>query len=87
MQNTTMKVENLSTQESKLIEHIRSGKYNSILVKFKEGQPNSVELSQTHTTDRRVIDILRDDPFQTITIKTQRGRIAYIESIQKQKLA
>lgn len=81
-----MKVEKLSAQESKLIEFIRSGKYSSILLKFKEGQPNSVELSQTHATDRRVIDILRDDPFQNITIKTHKGRIAHIESIQKQKL-
>lgn len=87
MQHKTTQVQNLTSNEIELIQLMRSGQYNSILIKIKDDQPNSVELCQTHATNRRIVDILQDDPFQTITIKTHRGRIAHLESTHKQKLA
>gem|GEM_PF-3057432 len=87
MQDTATTFKDLSPQEIKLIQLIRSEKYQSIQIKFREGQPASVELKQIHAVNRRVVDLLQDDPFQTIILKTHRGRITHLESTRKEQLS
>lgn len=73
----------LTPQESKILSLIRSGKYQTINIRFKENSPYSLDLTQNHDPKKRLVDLLRQNPYQNLTVKSHQGKITHIEQTTK----
>jgi hypothetical protein len=77
----------ISTAEKTLLENIRSGKYSSITVTFKNSKLDLLELTKDIDTQTRITDILAENEYQTITVKQHRGKKVVITNTIKLKLS
>lgn len=73
----------LTPQESKILSLIRSRKYKAINIRFREDSPLVLELTEQHDLKSRMIDLLRQNPYQNLMVKTHQGRISHIEQTTK----
>lgn len=72
-----------SKEESEIIELIRSGKYESVKVKFKNGKIQIFEA--TEEVEERIINILKEHKYQNIELKQQAGRVVSIKRTFRKK--
>ena len=76
----------LDENETKLMEMIHSGEYESVKVNFREGKMKSLDLVKSQDTKRKIVDVLADAKYQDITIKTHKGMISTIQNTIKIQL-
>ena len=79
----------LSKEEKKIVDFIRSGKYQSIAIRVdKEKKPYLAELTEVKKLkmESRLYELINKGSYQDIEIKTQEGVIYSCKSTKKVKL-
>lgn len=73
----------LTPNETKIISLMRSGKYQAINIRFRDKTPHTLDLTEHHQPKQRLVDLLRQTPYQNLIVKTHQGRISHIEQTTK----
>jgi hypothetical protein len=73
----------LSPQENKLFSLLHSGKYESIIIKFKDKKMKSLELKRSENPKEKIVNLIRDGEFSEILVKKNKGEIEKIENTIK----
>lgn len=76
----------LSATETKLLEIIHSGEYESITIHFKDRNVKSLEMVKAQHVKRKIVDILSEGGYQEIMIKSHQGMVTTIKNTVKLKL-
>lgn len=76
----------IEPKESKALDFIHNKNYHSVKVIKRKGQLDRVECEEKIPTQKRVIDIMRDAAFQSISINQEDGKAVHINRVVKQKL-
>jgi RecB family endonuclease NucS len=76
--------ENLN--ENKLLNIVRSGDYDKVTIEFKEKRMHTLILSKVQSMGKKFVDLLKENPFQKIIVKSHRGKVARVETSTKIKL-
>ncbi len=79
----------LTDEENELLKLIRSKNIKSLNVKFDA--KNNIELIESTKVQKvdtaaRLVDMIMSNGYQTITLKTDKGKVVYCENTRKQKL-
>jgi hypothetical protein len=82
----TSKTQDLSDKEVALLYFIRTGDFESIKIRMKEGDVYLLEGTKKIANKKRITEIINQGDFQDIEIKTQNGEIVHISSTKKIKL-
>lgn len=72
--------------ENKLLGIIRSGDYDKVVIEFKDKRMHSLVLNRVQSIGKKFVDLLKENPFQKITIKSHRGKVARVETSVKVRL-
>ena len=78
-------VEQLSIEEFELIYLVRTGDYESIKVKTKDGKIKKIETTKTKDVEKQIGEILRESNYQKIEIERQDGKIVSIKQMKRKK--
>lgn len=72
----------LSDSELQILSNIRKQNINSITIRYKDGAPFLIEVSEQSkiTMEQRFLDVISKNGYQSITIKTQNGKITNFEN-------
>ncbi|MGZ4100235.1 MAG: hypothetical protein ACXVNM_15215 [Bacteroidia bacterium] len=73
----------LSPAESKLIELVHNGEYESITINFKDKKIKSLELKKKENPKEQLIDILNSGEFNELIVKKRKGEIVKIDNTVK----
>lgn len=73
----------LETPEIRILEIISSGDFQTVTVNFKNKKIKSVQMTKEQDVKKHVVDILSENAYQDITIKTHKGLITKIENTTK----
>ena len=76
----------IEPKESKALDFIHNKNYHSVKVIKRKGELDRVECEEKMPIDKRVIDIMRDAAFQSISINQEDGKAVHINRVVKQKL-
>ncbi|MEZ4773861.1 MAG: hypothetical protein R3D00_11810 [Bacteroidia bacterium] len=76
----------LEQKESKALDFIQNKNYHSVKIIKRKGQLDRVECEEKMPINKRVIDIMRDAAFQSISINQEDGKAVHINRVVKQKL-
>ena len=82
----TVNPDSLTDQEIALLSLLRSEVYEAIQIKVRDNGDLALDLLQVHDSKSKLTDLLRENPFQTLTVKTHQGRVTHIEQIEKRIL-
>lgn len=55
------------------------GRCEAITLHFKDRQIRSMDIIKEEETKRKLVDLLREDPYQNIEVKSHNGRISRIK--------
>lgn len=77
----------LSDEEADMLLQMRSGNYESVTVKMKDGHIEMIESTETIEAQTRLVEILQDAAYQDIEVKTKEGKVVSIKRTVKQKTA
>lgn len=77
----------LSTEEMELMLFVRTGNFDSITVKRKNGKIDFLEGKEQLDIDARVSNILKEQDYQSIEIKTVKGKVMCIQRTVKKKVS
>jgi hypothetical protein len=72
--------------ENKLLSIVRSGDYDKVIIEFKEKRMHTLVLNKVQSLGKKFIDLLKENPFQKIMVKSHRGKVARVETSTKIKL-
>jgi hypothetical protein len=75
-----------TAEEIKLLELIRSKKYDSIKIRFSEKRMDVIELEKSIDVHKKIVDILAENNFQSISISQQHGKVSRILHTVKMKV-
>jgi DNA-binding transcriptional MerR regulator len=73
----------LKESEVKLLEIINSGEYESITINFRNKKMKSLEMVKEQDVRRKVIDIISENKYQDIVIKSHKGMVTKIQNTVK----
>lgn len=73
----------LPPKEVKLLEIIQSGEYESITIHFKNKKMKALEMVKTQEVKRKIVDILSENDYQDIIIKSHQGVVTTIKNTIK----
>lgn len=76
----------LSKDEFELMFLVRTGNYESINIKRKNGKIEMLEATESIETDKRITEILQKGDYQNIEIKQANGKVVCIKRTIKKKL-
>lgn len=76
----------IEQKESKALDFIQNKNYHSVKIIKRKGQLDRVECEEKMPINKRVIDIMRDAAFQSISINQEDGKAVHINRVVKQKL-
>ncbi len=76
----------LSPEEMELMLFIRTGDYEAITVKRKNGKIDLIEATETLSADARVTEILKEQDYQNIEIKSANGKVVCLKRTIKKKV-
>ena len=82
-------LEILSESEGKILKAIRAGDIKEISVKFGiDHEPEMLEIKKVEKVESssRLLELIKANSYQNITLKTQDGKIAHYENTIKEKL-
>lgn len=71
------------TNEVKLLEMISSGEYQTITINYKNKKIKSVELVKAQDVKKKIVDIITENAYQDILIRTHKGMITTIKNTIK----
>jgi hypothetical protein len=77
---------NLSSEEMELMLFVRTGNFETITVKRKDGKIDLIEATETLSADARLTEILKDQDYQNIEIKTANGKTVCVKRTIKKKV-
>lgn len=77
----------LSPTETKLLEIVHSGEYESITIHFKDQKVTSLEMVKAQHVKSKIVDILSENDYQEIVIKSHQGMVSTIKNTVKMKLS
>jgi DNA-binding transcriptional MerR regulator len=77
------KLKLFETHEMKLLEIISSGEYEAITINFKNKKIKSLEMVKAQHVKRKIVDILTENAYQDIVIKTHKGMVTTIKNTVK----
>jgi DNA-binding transcriptional MerR regulator len=75
----------LDGNETFLLQQIHSGDYESIKINFRDQKMDSLELTKSVETTKRIVDILAEADYQDIAIIQHKGRITRFENTVKHR--
>ena len=76
----------LTIQEQKILALLRSKKYETVIVHFKNEAISSLELVAEKEVDQKIVSLLSTHEYQDIIIKTHHGHITRIQQTIKIKM-
>jgi DNA-binding transcriptional MerR regulator len=78
----------LSHTELEILKVIRRKDVNSILIRYKKGEPDLIELEEQNkiSIEQRFLDVIAKNGYQKISISTQNGEIVHFENKIQMKL-
>ena len=76
----------LTVAEMKILYYLRTGDYQEIKIRMKDGETYLIEATQKVDLPTKIIDVIRDAKYQDIEIKVENGRIVNINSTEKMKI-
>jgi hypothetical protein len=78
----------LSDTELEIIEMIRRKDINSITIRYKEGEPDLLEVEERNSIsiEQRFLDVIAKNGFQKISVSTRNGKIVHFENKILKKL-
>ncbi|NDW11082.1 MerR family transcriptional regulator [Dysgonomonas sp. 520] len=79
------KTADLSSSEMKILYYLRTGDFQEIRVRLKDGETYLVEATRKIDVSNKLIDVIREAKYQDIEIKVENERIVYIKSTEKIK--
>lgn len=79
------KIKDLNEKEIRLLYYIRTGNYDSIKVKMKEGEMYLIEGTAKRSPSTKIIDIIRNSKYQNIEIKVEDSKTVHIQTTEKLK--
>jgi hypothetical protein len=85
----SQKIPILTKNEATIIDFIRKDNISKIEIKYsKDSKPDMIEITSINSINEnaKLKDLIISRGYQNITIKTQKGQIAYCENIVKYKL-
>jgi len=88
IEDKSQKLELLSSEEENILRRIGQEGTKSIVVKFSDkNEINLVEMTKVQKTTEtaRLIDLIMSTLYQTITLKTENGKIAHCENVGKEE--
>ena len=77
------KLKILGINELKLLEIINSGEYEAVTINFKNKKMKSLLLVKEQDVKKKLVDILTENAYQDIVIKSHAGIVTRIQNIQK----
>lgn len=80
-------VQTLNEDETEVLLNMRSGKYESVSVKMKNGEVEMIEATESVESQQKLVELLKDADYQTIEVKTRDGKVASIKRTVKKKTA
>lgn len=71
-----------------ILELIRRKDVNSITIKYKDGEPDLLEVEERNTIsiEQRFLDVIAKNGYQKISVSTQNGKIVNFENKIQMKL-
>lgn len=79
-----LNVQTLNDDETEMLLQMRSGKYESVSVKMKDGKVELIEATETMEAQKRLVEILQEEDFQDIELMRRDGQTVSIKrKIQK----
>lgn len=76
----------LTPEEMELMLFVRTGNFESITVKRKDGKIEFIEGTETLSADARLTEIIKEQDYQTIEIKTANGKTVGFKRTIKKRL-
>lgn len=78
----------LTRTELEILKAIRKGNVKSINIRFKNGEPDLLEIDETNniTIEQRFLDVITKNGYQKITLSTRGGKIVHFENKVLKKL-
>ncbi|NHM04853.1 MerR family transcriptional regulator [Flavobacterium celericrescens] len=76
----------LTEDESKILFHFRTGDFDEIKIRMKDGSVYLVEKGREITNENKYAEILKNNDFADIEIKKQNGKICFIKINEKIKI-
>lgn len=73
----------LGMNELKLLEIVSSGEYEAVTINFKNKKMKSLQLVKEQDVKKKIVDILTENAYQDIVIKSHAGMVTRIQNIQK----
>ncbi len=89
VKNENFNLQILTDQENEVLNLIRSKNLKSLNVKFDaKSNIELIESTKVQKVDTaaRLVDMIMSNGYQTITLKTDKGKVVYCENTRKQKL-
>lgn len=75
----------LNDDELDVLLHMRSGNYESVSVKMKDGKVELIEATQSVESQKKFIELVKEAKYQKIEVQTADGKIVSIKRTVKQK--
>jgi len=85
-QQLHIKESNENPNENRLLNIVRSGDYDKVTIEFKEKRMHTLVLSKVQSIGKKFVDLLKENPFQKIIVKSHRGKVARVETSTKIRL-
>ena len=79
-------LDHLTIQEQKILALLRSKKYETVIVHFKNEAVSSLELVAEKEVKHKIVDLLSAHQYQDLLIKTHHGHITRIQQTIKIKM-
>ena len=76
----------VTDEELELLFLLRTGNYDSLTVKYRNGEIEMLEAEET-VTDKRIVDLLNEEDYQDVMIKRRDGKTVSIKRTLKRKLS
>lgn len=76
----------LNENEAFLLKAVHSGEYDAIKVNFKNKKLDSLELTKSQETTKKIVDVLAEAEYQDISIVQHQGRTTRIENTAKHQI-
>jgi len=77
----------LSDEEFELMAMVRTGNYESITIKKKDGKIERLEATESIKADKRITELLQSGDFQNIEIKQVGGKVVCVKRTIKKKVS
>jgi DNA-binding transcriptional MerR regulator len=79
-------IPSLTDKESSILALLRQREYEEVKIVFRDKEPLLFEGREKLKNDSRLGEILRDQDYQTVEVKTEQGKVVKFERVVKKKI-